>query len=117
MQSWVACQKYDCSVLAAWQDFKQLYDMPNPYSPSAPSKPEGPRKSAGDNKQKQACHFYTINGATFYIQTEHVEVHASAHRKVAEAEAVFAQPGGCAAGKWDCKCVPGRACETVQGRA
>lgn len=39
--------------LFALQDFKQLYDMPNPYSPNAQSKPEGPRKSAGDDKQKQ----------------------------------------------------------------
>ncbi|EIE24666.1 hypothetical protein COCSUDRAFT_41002 [Coccomyxa subellipsoidea C-169] len=35
-------------------DFKQLYDMPNPYSP-AQSKPDGPRKSAGDAKQKQGA--------------------------------------------------------------
>ena len=39
--------------LAAVQDFKQLYDMPNPYSPAAHSKPDGPRKSAGDARQKQ----------------------------------------------------------------
>ncbi|CAL8467691.1 g7229 [Coccomyxa elongata] len=36
-------------------DFKQLYDMPNPYSPNAQSKPDGPRKSAGDAKQKQGA--------------------------------------------------------------